>query len=126
MKFAKFVFWCAGIWGIAVLTPLYFILRTVNLQAPPAITHPEFYYGFVGVALAWQFVFILVATDPVRFKPMMILSMLEKFGYAATMVVLYLQMRLGRTQVIAAVPDCILGILFVAAYLKTPKNMRDH
>jgi hypothetical protein len=64
MKFAKVVFWCAGIWGIAVPTPLYFMIRTVNLQAPPAITQPEFYYGFVGVALAWQFVFILVATDP--------------------------------------------------------------
>lgn len=126
MKFAKFVFWCAGIWGIAILTPLYFMLRTVNLQAPPAITHPEFYYGFIGVALAWQLVFILIATDPPRFKPMMILSMLEKFGYAATMVVLYIQMRLGRTQVIVAVPDCILGLLFVAAYFKTPKNMRDH
>jgi hypothetical protein len=51
-------------WGIVVLALLYFIPGTVNLQTPPAITHPEFYYEFVGAALAWQFVFILVATDP--------------------------------------------------------------
>jgi hypothetical protein len=25
MKFAKIVFWIAGIWGVLVLTPLYFM-----------------------------------------------------------------------------------------------------
>ena len=122
MRFAKVVFWCAGVWGIVVLAPLYFMLRTVNLHAPPAITHPEFYYGFVGVALVWQFAFILIATDPVRFKPMMIPSMFEKFGFFATMVVLHSQMRVIRGQVIVAIPDLILGLLFVAAYFKTSKT----
>ena len=28
---------------------------------PPTITHPDFFYGFVGVALVWQLVFLLNA-----------------------------------------------------------------
>jgi hypothetical protein len=55
MKFAKIVFWGAGIWGVLVLTPLYFMYDLIGRQEPPPITHPGFYYGFAGVALAWQF-----------------------------------------------------------------------
>ena len=53
MKFAKIVFWVAGIWGVLILTPLYFIFDMIGRKDPPPITHPAFYYGFVGAALAW-------------------------------------------------------------------------
>jgi hypothetical protein len=42
MKFAKIVFWIAAIWGILVLTPLYFLYDTIGRQDPPPITHPGF------------------------------------------------------------------------------------
>ncbi len=42
MKFAKIVFWCAGIWGILVLTPLYFMFDVIGRQDPPPITIPRF------------------------------------------------------------------------------------
>ena len=48
MKFAKIVFWIAGIWGFLILTPLYFMFDVIGRQDPPAITHPGFYYGFVS------------------------------------------------------------------------------
>ena len=54
MKFAKIVFWVAGIWGLLVITPLYFMFALIGRNDPPPITHPGFFYGFVGVALAWQ------------------------------------------------------------------------
>ena len=63
----------------------------IGRQDPPAITHPGFYYGFVSVGLAWQVAFIVIARDPVRFRTMMIPAMLEKFGYGASFLVLYLQ-----------------------------------
>ena len=43
MKFAKFVFSIAGIWGIFVLTPLYFMFNIIGVQDPPPITHPDYY-----------------------------------------------------------------------------------
>src|SRR5439155_558691 len=60
VNFAKIVFWVAGIWGFLVLTPLYFMLDIIGQKDPPPITHPGFFYGFVGVALVWQVVFIIV------------------------------------------------------------------
>jgi hypothetical protein len=78
MKFAKIVFWTAGIWGILVLTPLFFILDSISRNDPPPVTHPGFYYGFATVGLAFQFVFVVIARDPVRFRPMMIPSIFER------------------------------------------------
>ena len=119
MKFAKVVFWIAGIWGVFVLTPLFFLFDTIGRQDPPAITHPGFYYGFVSVGLAWQFAFVMIARDPVRFRLMMIPAMLEKFGYGACLIVLYLQRRLHPSDLVLAGADVLLGVMFVLAFLRT-------
>jgi hypothetical protein len=81
MRFAKIVFWVAGIWGLLVITPLYFMFDLIGRQDPPPITHPGFYYGFVGCALAWQLAFCFMATDPVRYRPLIIPSLFEKFRF---------------------------------------------
>ena len=119
MKFAKVIFWIASGWGVLVLTPLYFIFNMIGRQDPPPITHPAFYYGFVGVALAWQFAFFVIGSDPARFRPLMILSALEKFIYGATLVVLFLQGRLHGTDLMLGGVDTLLGVLFLVAFVKT-------
>ncbi len=83
------------------------------------ITHADFYYGFIGLGLAWQAVFLVIASDPVRFRPMMVPAMFEKFIYVISVIVLYTQGRLQHGQLAAAGPDLTLGILFIAAFLKT-------
>ncbi len=119
MKFAKVVFWIAGIWGVLVLTPLYFIFNMIGRNDPPPITHPAFYYGFVSVGLAFQVVFIVIARDPVRLRPMMIPSMLEKFGYGATLLVLFLQNRLHPQDLALGGVDVLFGVLFLIAFSRT-------
>ena len=119
MKFAKIVYYAAGIWGILVLTPLYFLFDRIGQQDPPPITHPGFYYGFVGVGLAWQIAFLIVATNPVRFRPLMVACMVEKFSYAASLTVLYLQRRLHPTDLTFGAVDFVFGLLFVVAFVKT-------
>ena len=54
-----------------------------------AITHPEYFYGFIGVGLAWQVAFLIIATDPRRYRPLIIPSIIEKFSFAAAIAVLF-------------------------------------
>jgi hypothetical protein len=119
MKFAKIVFWIAAIWGVLVLTPLYFIFDLIGQKDPPPITHPAFYYGFISVGLAFQVVFFVIAQDPVRLRPMMIPAVLEKFGYGASLIVLYLQHRLHSQDLALGCVDLLFGVLFIAAFVKT-------
>jgi hypothetical protein len=119
MKFAKIVFWVAAVWGFLILTPLYFIFDMISRQDPPAITHPAFYYGFTSVALAWQVAFVVIARDPVRFRLMMIPSVLEKFGWGACLFVLYLQQRIHPSDLVLGGVDVLLGVLFLLAFFRT-------
>jgi hypothetical protein len=43
VKFAKIVFWIAAIWGVVVITPLYFMFNVIGRNDPPPITHPGFF-----------------------------------------------------------------------------------
>ena len=120
MRFAKIVFWVAGIWGLLVLTPLYFMFDLIGRNDPPPITHPGFFYGFVGIGLAWQVAFIIIATDTVRFRPLMIPSILEKVSWSAAVIILVLQGRMHKSDLVFVGADLLLGLLFLIAYFKTP------
>ena len=119
MRFARFVFIGAGIWGIVVLMPLYWLLDVTGRRYGPPTEYPQFFYGFFSVALAWQIGFLVIGSNPTRFRPLMIPSMLEKLGYVMTLAVLYGQTRISATDAQAAVPDLLLGILFIVAFAKT-------
>ena len=120
MRFAKVAFWIAAIWGLLIIPPLYFLFDSIGRNNPPPINHPDFFYGFVGVTLAWQIAFAFTATDPVRFRPLMIPSIVEKLSYAIAVVALVSQGRVHKPALFFAGVDLLLGTLFVASYLKTP------
>ena len=122
MKFAKYLFYIAGIWGILVLTPLFFIFDQVGIKDPPPVTHPLFYYGFAGVALAWQFVFLVIGSNPVRFRPLMLVGILEKLGYFLPALVLYSQHRVHVADVYLSCGDAVLAVLFLIAWFKTSEQ----
>jgi len=119
MKFAKTLFLIAGIWGVLTLTPLYFIYDLIGQKDPPPVTHPGFYYGFAGVALAWQFAFFVIAKDPVRFRVMMIPAVLEKLGFGVPTVVLFVQKRMLAGDLGLGCIDLLFAALFLAAFRAT-------
>jgi hypothetical protein len=119
MKFAKLIYLIAGIYGLVVLIPGYFMEEKTGRDYPPPITHPEFYYGFIGVAIAWQLVFLIISRDPRRYRPIMLAAIVEKATYAIAVIILYLQGRSGGMVLGTAIIDMILGILFLAAYYRT-------
>ena len=119
MRFAKLVFLGAGIYGLVVMLPQYFLEEKTGRDFPPPINHPEYYYGFIGVVVAWQVLFLLIARDPARYRVMMIPAVLEKASFAIAVIVLFLQDRVAPVMLGFAIIDLILGALFVVAYVKT-------
>ena len=124
MVFAGRTFLIAGIYGLLALVPMYFLEGRIGRDTPPPITHPEYYYGFLGVAVAWQVVFLVIARDPVRFRPLMVLAVLEKAAFGLPVVALWLGGRLAAPMLAAGLIDLGLGVLFVVAYLWTPESPR--
>jgi hypothetical protein len=121
MTFARVVFRVAGVWGIVVLTPLYFLVDLTGRQYAAPVDYPHFFYGFLSVAMAWQFAFLVIGSSPSRFRPFMVAGIVEKFGHVAGVAILYNAGRLSVADATAAVPDFLLGVLFIVAYAKTPR-----
>ena len=119
MKFAKLTFLIAGIYGLIALVPLYFMEQQTGRDYPPPITHPEYYYGFIGVAVAWQLAFIVMSRDVARFRPLMPVAVVEKASFFIPAVLLYAQHRLSTFMLGAGIVDGVLGVLFLISYLKT-------
>jgi hypothetical protein len=119
MKFARRAFLVAGIYGLIVLVPLYFLEVKTGVDYPPAITHPEYYYGFIGVGVAWQLVFLMIAGDPIRYRPIMLAAIVEKASFGLPAIWLFLTGRLHLQMLLAGLIDMSLGALFIMAYTRT-------
>jgi hypothetical protein len=50
---------------------------------------------------------------------MMIPSVIEKFGYGASLLVLYFQQRIHPSDLVFAGVDTLLGVLFLLAFFRT-------
>jgi hypothetical protein len=119
MRFARWVFGISGVLGILMVAPAYFLEVKLGQDYPPPINHPEYFYGFVGVTLAWQILFVIIATDPIRLRPAMPAAVCEKLFFVLAVPVLYWQ---GRVPVIwlgAVAFDGTWMVLFAVAYWVT-------
>ena len=124
MKFARLTFWLAAVYGAAVTVPLYFAEQTIALQYPPAMNHPEYYYSFAGVTLAWQILFIVIALKPDRFRAIMIPCVLEKLSLFPTLFILYPQGRFPTYWIPLVIIDALFAILFLVAFFKSKSKER--
>ena len=121
-SFARKVFLVAGIYGAITLLPLYFMEAMLSRNFPPPLTHPEQFYGFIGVALAWQFAFVLIAHDVQRYRFFMLPAVLEKLAFSTAVLVLYAQGRIAPFVAGAGVIDLLFAAFFVAAFLASRSN----
>ena len=125
MKFARYTFLIAGIYGLIVMIPQYFLEEQIGVDNPPAITHPEFFYGFIGVTVAFQLVFIIISTDPLKYRRFIPACLVEKFSFVIAVAVLVLAGRTGGPIVAGAAGDLLLGILFTVSWFATAKQQTD-
>lgn len=119
MKFARGVFLVAGVFGVILLAPMFFMEGYWGRQYPPAVEHPEFFYGFVGTAFAWQLAYLLVARDPLRYRALMPLAAAAKtlFGLPACILVAF--GRVTPQLMFGAGADLLFAALFLVAYWLT-------
>src|SRR5262245_4216559 len=119
MRFARWVFLLAGASGVLMILPLYLEARFFA-DDPPAINRPEFYYGFAGVTLARQLMFLVIPRDPVRYRLAMLPAMVEKAGFAFAVPILYLLSRVKAPRVGYAAMDGTWLVHFAVAFALTP------
>jgi hypothetical protein len=119
MKPAKWLFIIAGIFGLIVTIPLLFAEKTIEQMMPPAVNHPEFFYGFVVLNICWQILYLFLATDPVRYRPMMIPAFLAKGSGTVALTWLYLLGRVSSQWIAIGAVDGIFAVLFLVAFWAT-------
>lgn len=119
MRFARWVFTIAGVYGLLILAPILAMEAQIGRDHPPDITHPEYFYGFVGVALAWQVAFLVIATDPIRFRLMILPAILEKASFGVAVSMLWFTRGVPIPIVAGATMDLLLGGLFVMSWFLT-------
>ena len=121
MGFARWVFRVAGIYGIVVVAPMFFL----ESRLAPGAIHPVHFYAWVSLNLTWQVLFLVVSTDPIRYRPMMVVSVLEKASAVIVIPWLYLSGRVGGMWLGAAGVDLVFAALFIASYRVTRPQPRQ-
>ena len=115
-SFARRVFFGAAVYGVLMLLPQYFLREAMDKLFPPPINHLEHFYGFVGVALAWQLAFLAIAREPLRLRPVMIAAAAEKLLFSGSSLVLIGLGQVPAILAIVALVDLALGVLFTVSY----------
>lgn len=119
MIFAKRVFTWGGVFGLVMLTPMFFLESWMAAMGGP-ITRPETYYGFLGVAWAWQWVYLLIGRDPVRYRPIMPLGAMGKLIFAGFTMTLAAMDRTPWSVAAISASDLVVAVLFLIAWRRTP------
>ena len=111
-SFPRWMFRGAAIYGVLALLPMY-ALR-------PSADRPDTYYGFVGCALVFQWLFWIIGSDPARFRRLMVPSVAEKLVFAIPALWLFAQGRVAVGVVPFAIMDLLLGAGFLVARSRIP------
>lgn len=112
----RLLFAVAGIYGLTVLLPLYFAESMLAARAP--MTHPEYYYGFLGAASVMQLVYLTIARDPVRFRPLMPIAVVAKLNFVMAVAILFVAGRTNVWSLAMVSADLLLGLAFAFAWLR--------
>lgn len=110
VRFASRLFRAAAIYGVMVLLPLFFVV----IPHPYRLT----LIGFAGVTLVFQGVFWIIARNPLRFLPLIGLSVFEKIAFGVPALAFWMRGQADTVTAVFGSIDLVLGALFSLAYLR--------
>ena len=119
---ARLTFGLAGIYGLIVLTPFFFLEARIAAATPGGLTHVEYYYGFLGAAGVMQLVYLMFARVPVRLRPLMPLCALAKLAFFVPVMILWAQGRTPAAVLEFASIDALLAAAFIHAWRVTRES----
>lgn len=125
MRAARIIFVLAAIYGIGVLLPGLFI-EAGGARGFPELPNPEYYYGFYGSALVWQIGFLAIARDPLRYRALIPVAVLEKLAFFLPCLWLWQAGRLGADSgpFIGGMIDGVWMLLFLLAWWLVARERR--
>ena len=110
--FPSRMFRWAAIYGVVVLTPLYF--------TPLPREGGEVLLGFVGLALVFQAVFWTIGADPAKYRALMPYAVAEKIVFGLpTLMLLSRGYPVPPPVAVLAGIDLLLGLGFFVAWRRT-------
>ena len=110
VRFASRVYRWAAIYGIVVLALAYF----QPVPDPWHLTH----IGFVGTALVFQGVFLVIARDPLRFEPLMPVTLFEKLCFGIPAIAFAARGQVPAVSAVFGAIDLLFAVLFAIAWLR--------
>lgn len=70
------------------------------------------------MTLAWQVAFLIISRDPVRYRPLVVATVIEKYSFGIAAIILFAQGRIAMPFLVFGLIDTILGTLFTISYKK--------
>ncbi len=116
VRFARYVFGVAGIYGLLAALGMYLNPAVLGAVQPVPLV---FFYGFAGVVLAWQIAFLIIASDPLRYRLLMLAALVEKITFVAAVAMLQSPEPLPQELMLGAAIDGLLFVLFALSYFFT-------
>lgn len=110
MRFARWSFWCAGIYGLIVLLPLY-------AQAPLG-SASLWMFGFAGAAVATQLAYLLIGSDPPRYRMVIPVGIVAKLSFFVPVALLYVRGEVPGVMMGFALTDLALALLFAVNFVR--------
>ena len=123
MRLARWAFLMAGILGLLPAVPLvYAVVFDRQWLLPDMASMGLFFYGVLFQYICWQILYMVLARDPARFRPMMIPAFLSEVVAPLNTAWLYLYG--ARVWTATAVRFLSLASLFLVAYWVTGRELR--
>jgi hypothetical protein len=111
VRWSRWLFLVAGIYGVLAVAPLYFggtAGRGLDLL---------YRYGFAGAAGATELMYLVIATDPRRYRALMPVGLFSKLSAAIPCELLAAVGRVAPVMAWVGLVDLLLGAGFLASWI---------